>query len=175
MQTGRIHLIEPTLEMEQAYRDYLREFIEAGEAGNLYHRREETADVAACIRKLQDHAKGINLPQDWVPESTFWALSEAGELVGEIEIRHWLTAALEDCGGHVGFSVRPSQRRRGCATQMLALVLEKACAMGLKRVLVTCGAANIGSARVIQKNGGQLAGESVAENGQLTSRYWIDL
>ena len=162
-------------EMEQAYRDYLHGFIEAGEGGHLYHRLEEISDVPACIRKLQDHAKGVNLPQDWVPSSAFWALSEAGELVGEIEIRHRLTPALEDFGGHIGFAVRPGQRRRGYATQMLAVMLEKARVMGLKRVLVTCDPANAGSARTIQKNGGKLASESAAWNGRLTSRYWIDL
>lgn len=175
MQTGRIHLIEPTLELEQAYHDYLREFIEAGEDGNLYHRLEETSDVPACIRKLQDHTKGVNLPQDWVPSSAFWALSEVGELVGEIEIRHWLTPALEDFGGHIGFAVRPGQRRKGYATRMLTMVLEKARDMGLKRVLITCDPKNAGSVRAIQKNGGKLTTESVARNGRLTSRYWIDL
>ncbi len=175
METQRLRLIEPTLELERAYRDYLREFIEAGEEKNMYHRPEETADVAACIRKLQDHARGVNLPQDQVPYSAYWALSEAGELVGEIEIRPRLTPAFEDMGGHIGFSVRPGQRRKGYATQMLAMMLEKARVMGLRRVLLTCDRANIGSARTIQKNGGKLFSESVAWNGQLALRYWIDL
>lgn len=175
MQAGSIHLIEPTLEMEQAYRDYLREFIEAGEDGSLYHQLEEISDVPASIRKLQDHARGVNLPQDWVPSSAYWALTEAGELVGEIEVRHRLTPALEDFGGHIGFAVRPGHRQKGHATQMLALVLEKARAMGLKRVLITCDPKNTGSARAIQKNDGKLATESVARNGRMTSRYWIDL
>ena len=175
MNAKSLRLIEPTLELEEAYRDYLREFIEAGEEKNLFHRRDELADVPACIRKLQDHAKGVNLPPNEVRYLAYWAFSEAGELVGEIEIRPRLTPAFEDVGGHIGFSVRPGRRRKGCATQMLALMLDKARVMGMKRVLVTCDRANIGSARTIQKNGGKLASESVAWNGQLTSRYWIDL
>ena len=175
MNAERIRLIKPTLELEQAYRNYLQEFIEAGEESSLYHSREERTNLAACIRTLQDDVKNVAITGGSVPSSIYWLLSESGDLLGDIQIRHRLTPALEDFGGHIDYGVRPGQRRRGCATQMLALALEKAHAMGLKRVLITCDPANTGSVRTIQKNGGKLFSESIAKNGRLTSRYWIDL
>ena len=72
--------------------------------------------------------------------------------------------------------VRPSERGKGWATSMLALALEKARGMGLRRVLVTCDPGNTASTRVILKNGGRLVNESVAKRaGRMTSRYWIEL
>ena len=89
-------------------------------------------------------------------------------------LRPRLTEKLEDRGGHIGFAVRPSERGKGYATLMLKLVLEKAKQLGLRRVLVTCDKDNLASARVIQKNGGQLNTESISKQfGKMTQRYWI--
>lgn len=170
-----IQLIDPAPKMEQAYRAFLQEFISAGEEGILDSVPDEIGNAAECIRRLQDHALGVNLPEGWVACSAYWLLSEREVLLGEIHIRHRLTPALEDYGGHIGYMVRPGERRKGYATTMLALALEKARALGLRRALVTCAPENVASARVIQKNGGMLISESVAKVGRMTSRYWIDL
>ena len=85
-------------------------------------------------------------------------------------------AYLRDFGGHIGYGVRPSERRKGYATLMLRLVLDKARAMGIERVLITCDKDNLASARVIQKNGGVLDSESYSEQAKrVTQRYWIEL
>ncbi|WP_010014873.1 GNAT family N-acetyltransferase, partial [Loigolactobacillus coryniformis] len=76
-------------------------------------------------------------------------------------------------GGHIGYSVRPTQRRRGYGRQMLALVLPYAQARGLKRVLLTCATTNIGSQKVITSNGGRLA--DTVNTTRPTQRYWINL
>jgi predicted acetyltransferase len=170
-----VQLIEPEPEMAQAYQAFLLEFIAAGEEGILDSLPDEIEDAAECIRRLQDHARGMNLPEGWVSCSAYWLLSEREVLLGEIHIRHRLTPALEDYGGHIGYMVRPGERGKGYATRMLALALEKARAMGLRQVLLTCSPENTASARVIQKNGGGLDSESVAKVGRMTSRYWIDL
>ena len=161
--------------MAQAYGTFLQEFIDAGEEGILFSVPDKIDDAAALIRGLIDHAKGVNLPEGWVPCSAYWLVSDREVLVGEIHIRHRLIPALKDYGGHIGYMVRPGERRKGYATRMLALALEKARAIGLRRVLVTCAPENTASARVIQKNAGKLISESVAKIGRLTSRYWIDL
>jgi len=169
-----VRLIEPAPEMAVAYRGFLQEFIDAGEEGILDHMPDEIEDAAECIRRLKDHALGVNLPDGWVTCTAYWLVS--GErLVGEIHIRHRLTPALEDYGGHIGYMVRPCERGKGHGTRMLALGLGKVRAMGLYRVLVTCAPENAASARVIRKNGGKLISESVARVGRITSRYWIDL
>ena len=89
---------------------------------------------------------------------------------------HWLTDALRDWGGHIRYGVRPSERNKGYGTLMLKLALDKARALGIGRVLITCGKDNIASQRVILKNGGVLDSESYSEQaGRVTQRYWIDL
>ncbi|MEW5867934.1 MAG: GNAT family N-acetyltransferase [Chloroflexota bacterium] len=85
-------------------------------------------------------------------------------------------AALDLEGRHIGYAIRPVRWRRGYGTHILALTLEKARERGLRRVLVTCDKENTASARIIEKNGGRLAGEALAErSGKPVLRYWIEL
>jgi len=108
-----------------------------------------------------------------VHASYFW-VAEASIYLGAITLRHSLNDFLLRAGGHIGYSIRPSARRRGLATWALAEVLTEARGLGLDRVLVTCGDDNLASARTIEKNGGVL--EDVRATGLgLTRRYWIAL
>ena len=110
-----------------------------------------------------------------VPDSTFFCLDEERDIfVGAVNIRHYLNDALLQTGGHVGDGVRPSERRKGVATQMIAMALEECRKLGIDRVLMICDKENIGSAKSIQKNGGILENE-VEVNGVVEQRYWIDL
>ena len=97
-------------------------------------------------------------------------------IVGQSSVRHKLTPALEQRGGNIGYYVKPSERRNGYGAHLLKLTLEKACALGLMRVLITCDADNVASAKIILRNGGKLKDELNREDSQTpTSRYWIDL
>jgi predicted acetyltransferase len=167
-------LVEPSQQWESAYLAFLREFADAGEEIAESWRLAED-DFARFLAQRRDWARGLNLPEGYVPESICWLVSDEGEILGQISVRHRLTPALEDFGGHVGYQIRPSQRGKGYGTTMLALALDEARRLGLGRVLITCDPDNVASARVIEKNGGVLASRSVAHNGRLTSRYWIDL
>ena len=78
-------------------------------------------------------------------------------------------------GGNIGYAIRPSERRKGFGTLILRLTLEKAKNIGLTRVLVTCDADNVASRKIIERNGGVLAGQVVSEHtGKLVMRYFID-
>jgi len=110
-----------------------------------------------------------------VPDSTFFALDEGRNiLVGAVNIRHYLNEALLLNGGHIGDGVRPSERRKGYATQMIALALEECRKLGICRVLMVCDKDNIGSAKSIMKNGGVLENE-IEVDGVVEQRYWIEL
>ena len=170
-----VELIDPIPEMGLAYRKFLQEFIEEGEEGLLLHLPDENEAPGVCIRRLQDHAAGLNLPEGRVPSSTYWLLSDDEVLIGEVHIRHRLTQELEDYGGHIGYMVRPGERKKGYGTMMLAMALEKSLALGFKRVMVTCEPGNTASARIICKNGGKLISESATRTGRMISRYWFDL
>lgn len=104
-----------------------------------------------------------------VPSTVFWYVS--GEhYLGTVVVRHRLTEALAEAGGHVGYHVVAPWRRQGHATRMLTLGLEECRAVGLERVLLTCDRENEASRRVILANGGTPAGRAGRED-----HYWISL
>ncbi|RRR98574.1 GNAT family N-acetyltransferase [Glycomyces terrestris] len=94
-------------------------------------------------------------PDGFVPVTTLW-WAEGDTYLGRISIRHRLNEHLARIGGHIGYDVRPSARRRGHSTAMLAAALPHAAALGIDRALVTCDASNTASRKVIERNGGVL-------------------
>ncbi|WP_338032606.1 GNAT family N-acetyltransferase [Clostridium manihotivorum] len=91
-----------------------------------------------------------------------------------INIRHALNEYLFNYGGHIGYSVKKEERRKGYAKEMLKLALEKCSDLGLKKVLLICDADNIASSKTIKACGGILENE-VLEEDTLIQRYWIEL
>jgi len=107
-------------------------------------------------------------PEDRVPSTLLWIV-DGDEFIGFVAIRHRLNDFLLREGGHIGYSIRPSARRRGWATRALAEALPLARDLGIERVLVCCKESNAGSRAVIEANGGVYED---SRNG--TRRYWID-
>ena len=168
-----VQLFDPTTALESEYQAYLADFAASGELDKF--NRLPGDDFAAFVAQLAREARGEGLP-DWaVPQNIYWVVSN-GRIVGMLKLRHRLTPALENYGGNIGYAVRPSARGRGVATRMLALALEKARALGLQRVLLTCNPENLASARVMVKNGAVRAADSTnPETGMPHARYWIEL
>jgi len=106
-------------------------------------------------------------PEGHVPSTILWWVEDS-EYLGRIAIRHRLTRWLLEVGGHLGYDVRPSARRRGHATAMLKEALPIAHAVGIDPALITCDEDNVGSRRVIEANGGVLADQL---NDKL--RFWV--
>lgn len=106
-------------------------------------------------------------PAGWVPATVLWWI-EGDEFLGLLSIRHRLTPALREVGGHIGYAVRPSARRRGHATAMLQAALPVANRLGIDPALLPCSVGNVASRRVIEANGGVLEQE---RNGK--RRYWV--
>ncbi len=97
-------------------------------------------------------------------------------LLGRSSIRHELTEHLRTLGGHIGYTIRPSQRKKGYGTAILALSLIETKNIGLKKVLVTCDESNKASAKIIEKNGGLLKDKYFSDElSEPKRRYWIDL
>jgi len=110
-----------------------------------------------------------------VPFDMCW-LVDGETFIGETGIRYSLNGWLLQIGGHVGYGIRPSYRRRGFGTLILKLALKRLHAAGIERALVTCYDHNIGSAKIIEANGGKL--ENIIDDprgGGQSRRYWIDL
>jgi predicted acetyltransferase len=129
----------------------------------------------AYLGRLESLRWGVDLPKDRVP-GTFLVAEVEGQVVGRVSIRHELNAALTEAGGHIGYAVRPGFRCLGYATGILRQSLAVASSLGLERVLVTCDADNVGSAKVIEDCGGVLENVVSGPEGSVpVCRYWIEV
>ena len=109
-----------------------------------------------------------------VPDSVFFLLDvDRNRLLGAVNIRHYLNEMLLAEGGHIGDGIRPSERRKGYATEMIRLALIECKKLGIDRVLMVCNKSNVASAKTITSNGGVLENEAVGEDGKIIQRYWI--
>jgi predicted acetyltransferase len=172
MQNETLTLIEPTLILRDDFYARAAEFLAEGDQ----RYGEVIADFEGFIRLCSDEAVGRNLAPGRVPQSTFWLVRDGQTILGCSRLRHTLNAFLEKEGGHIGYDIRPSERRRRYGTLLLRLTLDKARDLGLKRVLITADSKNLASWRVIEKNGGVLHSEALSRHtGELLRKYWIEL
>lgn len=170
-----VYLARPTMELETEYLSFYQEWKESGEDMIPWVIGKDPSNFQDMIQFLLDSEKGINLPDNWVPDSTFWLVNDDKKVIGAVNIRHRLTEKLFNCGGHIGYGIRPSERRKGYATKLLSLSLEKAKELGIQKVLVVCDKSNIGSEKTILNNGGIPDTDFIEENGNIIKRYWIEL
>lgn len=134
--------------------------------------QELDANFEKYIDDLRNEAHGLNLPEDYVPHTVFW-LVEGETFIGRVDIRHKLNEYLKHVGGHIGYDIRPSKRNMGYGTTALRLALEEARKIGILEVLITCDATNIGSNKIIQKNGGELLPSIQSGHHPSKNRYII--
>ncbi|MBQ8370074.1 MAG: GNAT family N-acetyltransferase [Clostridia bacterium] len=167
-----LKLVKLTEDYRDQLNDMMDEWTASGEKIIPYSiRKNDYRNFGHYLAELE-----LSEPKDgMVPDSTFFGLeTETNRFVGAVNIRHTLSESLLFSGGHIGDGVRPSERRKGYATAMIALALEECRKLGITRVLMCCNADNSGSARSIEKNGGVLENE-VIEDGTAIRRYWIEL
>ena len=156
------------------YEDYKNNMLENESSmdgcGNL---KEQSADV--WVKESLDYHKGINIPDGRVPATQLVALNEVGKVVGMLQIRHNLENDYsKKFGGHIGYSVRCDERRKGFAKEMLKQALPWCKNLGIDKVLITCKKENVGSSKTIQANGGVLESE-IVNGDKIMLRYWIEL
>ena len=170
-----LYLKVPGPEDEQRVMDYRAEFLKEGDkmvngSGGL-GRFERYGD---WLSQVLDNRREETVRQGLVPASTLLCVREEDDrLVGIIDIRHRLNEHLARFGGHIGYSIRLSERRKGCGREMLRLALTRVCpALGLTRALVTCDKDNEASRRTIMACGGSIESE-IEEDGGVTQRYWL--
>ena len=170
-------LIEPTMEYDRQIQAYRREFLEFGGSmdgcGSL-RRFDRTQDWIDQVESLKDPE---TVPPNWVPSTQYIYVRESDEkIVGVIQIRHYFNEYLEKYAGHIGYSVCPSERRKGYAVKILGLMLEQARLKNMRRVLLGAYEGNIGSCKTIEKCGGILENTVKGKyDEEPIRRYWISI
>lgn len=127
----------------------------------------EIVDFKEYLRIRLDMAKGVNLLPNYVPMTIYWLMVN-NKPVGIGKIRHYLNDLLRENGGHVGYSIRPSERGKGYGKTILNELLKEAKEIGINEAFITCDVDNIRSRHVIEANKGQL--EEIKEG---KCKYWV--
>jgi predicted acetyltransferase len=164
----------PALAYRESYVSYIAEFIAAGEPLIPFVLEFPTGDFQAFLDRLEGCKLGLEIAQGFVAHESFWLIDDTQRVVAVSNFRPTLTDQLRKHGGHIGFGVRPSERRRGYATAILRETLKKAKERGISQALLTCYKSNVGSATVIVRNGGVLdSEESMEGHPDIMQRYWV--
>ncbi len=170
-------LIEPTTEYAKDIEAYRQEFLEQGNSMDGCGSLRRCATGAEWIEKSLAGKDPAKVPSDRVPATQFIYVRETDKrVVGMLQLRHYFNPYLEKYAGHIGYSVRPSERRKGYATAMLRDALPYCRELGIRDVLISCIVGNEGSRRTILNNGGVY--ESTVHEPELNrdlERYWIHL
>lgn len=170
----KFKLIEPTLVMEKEYNNYIDEWDKSGEEIVPLASRRSIVGYENLINCWKEQSTNKAYEEGFVPASLYFLIDENMRIYGSLHIRHELNDFLLNYGGHIGYGIRPSERKKGYARKILSLSLLIVRKMGINKALITCNKDNIASAKTILKNGGVLENE-VIEGGEVTQRYWINI
>ena len=172
-----IKLVLPTEEYLEQVGAYRQEFLEIQNSLDGCGPLRNVTDPAEWLAQVRSYTDPATLPEGKVLATLFLGVRESdGKLVGMIDVRHYFNEHLEQFGGNIGYSVRPCERRKGYAKEMLRLALPFCKEIGLDKALITCETGNEGSRRTILANGGvyESTVHEPEENIDL-ERYWITL
>lgn len=170
-----IILVFPDESLEEKAYDYKSEHFDYGETiidgSSFWDKRDSYLEWLTEVR-LNSRPETVN-PTRVVSSPFFAVRKKDNKIIGMIDCRHYLNDFLKDFG-HIGYSVRPTERRKGYATEILRLVLEYAKEIGLREVNLSCIVDNIGSRKAIIKNGG-ITVRFFNYNGQKAEFFRIEL
>lgn len=172
-----LYLCKPNPSYREEIAAYRRDMLEAGSSMDGCSGLERFEDPGEWIHWCRQMEQEETVPDGMVPSTTLLCVrGRDRRVVGMIDIRHRLNDYLARIGGHIGYSVRPGERRKGYASEMLSRALAYCGCLGISRAMISCDQDNEGSRRTILKNGGVLQDTVMEEeSGVLVQRYWIDL
>lgn len=169
-----IRLIRPNKESENKAIDFKQEFFAHNETViNGSELLDQTDDYDEWLTAVTANTDPKTVNPDWVVTDTFFALDENERIVGIIDLRHTLNDFLKDFG-NCGYSVRPTERRKGYATEMLHQILITAKEAGLSDLHLSVEKTNVPSIKTIIKNGGVYE-RSFEYEGELADIYRFDI
>jgi len=175
---NEFRLVRPSEEYAEEITAYRKEFLAAGNIFNGSSGLETYEDPMKWIEHCRSVENEETLPgPDWVTADQYMLIRvNDGRILGLINIRRHLNDHLSKYGGHIGYSVRPSERRKGYAKKMLSMCMPRCRELGIEKALVTCRTDNEASRRTIVSAGGVLEGTIYYEvKDVILERYWITL
>ena len=168
-----ITLKRPIKEYEAEALALKKEFIDNGEQTiNGSELLDQMDSYDEWLKSVSDNTSPETVNPSWVVTDTYFAFDEKNRLVGIIDLRHNLNDFLKDFGNS-GYSVRPSERRKGYATEMLRLIIERAAEIGLGKLQLSVERTNEPSVKTILKNGGKYE-RSFTFQGEEADVYMIE-
>ena len=165
-----MELRRPTIVDREAVLDMMAEFEQSQSAHDGGFWDVEDFSYEEWLEGNRNKEMGINLPENRVPSIQFVSFDDVGRALGFLNLRLRLNEGLLNYAGHIGYSIRPSERGKGYAKETLRQGLQVAKEKNIKRTLVTCSVNNPASRAVILANGGIFED---ARNG--VERYWIEV
>ena len=172
----------PTIERKEEAIDYFNEHIkyhsDMNGTGSMDRFLKEST-YEQWLKELENKTNQEYMNTlSWAPSLTYFLVRENdNRIIGMINLRYNLTEEILAKGGsHIGYGIRPTERRKGYNKINLYLGLLEEQKLGENKVLLDCTADNIGSNKTITALGGNLEKSEIDDwDNELTNYYWIDV
>ncbi len=170
-------LVRPTGEYATQITQFRQEFLDAGSSMDGCGPLRRYENPEEYIRLCEDYEDAQKVPAHLVPSTQFLFVRKSDDkLVGMINVRHCFNDYLEKYAGHIGYSIRPSERRKGYAKEMLKMTFPYCRQIGLEKVLISCIDGNLPSEKTILANGGIYESTVHEPTGNRDlKRFWVTL
>lgn len=170
------YLVEPSEIYAEQIHEYRQDFLDTNCSMDGCGPLRKCEDPITYISECKKYTTPETLPDGVVATQFLYVRKADMRVVGMIQVRHYFNDYLSKYGGHIGYSIKPIERRKGYATSMLNAVLPYCREIGLKKILITCIDGNIGSEKAIRNNGGVYE-STVYElrKKRRLKRFWIAL
>ncbi|MCF7930582.1 MAG: GNAT family N-acetyltransferase [Acholeplasmataceae bacterium] len=167
-------LIKPTIFYKKKYLDYLKEWKEEPiipVVSDLRGRRFET-----LLKEIYQLEHEVPVPRGYFPDASYLVIDESEEIIGFVNIRHYLNIVLLNARGHIIFGVKPSKRSEATSKEILRISVEEAKQIGIKHLKLVCQKTNLGICELIEDLGGKLESEGYNDIDHYEiQRYLIEL
>lgn len=176
----KYYLEIPTIERKEEAIEYVKEFYKYNSnpngVGDLDKFIENNRPYEEWLTEIENYRdKSYAEERNRVPATTYFTIRESdNKIVGMVNFRHYLNDALLRVGGHIGYGIRPRERRKGLAKIQLFLTILEAQKMGIDKVMLDCVNTNIGSKKTIESLGGEFS-ETVETKEKTYLNYWINV
>lgn len=172
-----LYFVKPDLVYFEQYHEMYKEWQTESEHINpwFFKTKCETLEDFAAFIQMLDHYENANVDEQYASQTSYFVVDDNDRLIGGASLRHYLTVDGYNYGGHIGYGVRPSERRKGYGTEILKLALMQAKKLKIHKVLLTALETNISSNKVIQKCGGIFENKVKDSDNSIINRYWISI